>query len=540
MQSSVHADPNLASYTHPTYRELHPYWDFCRDMYRGRSAWVQLDPIGVSYTINPLKAKLYLIPTRDEDGADYNDRLKRSFFKRKFGIAIDAFAGLLSNFTLSGELPQSLSDNINNVDRQGNDLKTFLLNCDINALIDGYCLIYTDFPKQPIDELGYPAIVNAAQEREYNMRPYFVCIEARNVVNWRLSKDGSCLSMVTLREIGWEDEGDYGVKEVEYHRVIYPGYYELFRKHEEGLEPIETGATSLDFIPIVYYSCSTNRGRFQNTPPPLLDLAELNLQLYRKESEKDELMHKCNIPLLQVKEIIVQNPGMPAQRQPKPDKIYVGANTCLWNVEAKYVEPTGSALGLTIEDIKNLEDAMAMRTLEFLTMNDKAQKTATEIVHSAAPLSANLSTMIHAKESNVQQIFEHWEAYLPPSTEMEPEEVEAGISIDEGIIQTAIAPAQIAILLNMRTSTPPQITGRTFLKTLKDGKLFPPDFDIDEELEELAEELSGEASGDLSELPGDLSEVPEDLAAEPSGDLELESTRVDNLNSTAELEMEPA
>jgi hypothetical protein len=487
----IHADPNLPSYTHPLYRQLRPYWDFCQDMYQGRSKWLSLNPLGINYIADPIRAKLYLPNTRDEDGEDYIDRLKRSYFERKYGTAIEAFAGLLSNFTLAGDLPPGLPEYIDNVDRQGNDLKTFLLNADINALIDGYCFIYTDFPKQPIDELGNPIITNAAIERDYKLRPYFICIPAKNVINWSLSPDKSQLLRVTISETQWEPDGIYGVKKCEYHRVIYPGRYELYEKSDTTLILIEAGTTTLDFIPLVFYACSITQGKFQGTMPPLLDLAELNLKHYQKQSEKDELMHKCNIPLLQVKEMIVQNPGMPAARQPKPDKIQVGANTCLWNVDASYIEPSGSALGLTIEDIKNLETTMATRTLEFLTTSNRTQKTATEVIHSAAPLSANLATMIHAKESNVQQMFKHWQTYTPKLKQVT--RTRPSISIDEGIIQSAINPTQVSVLLAMRTSTPPQITSTTFLRLLKDGKLLPPDLDIDAELTALTQELATNA-----------------------------------------------
>lgn len=463
-------DKNLPSYEIPAYRKQKPKWDFVQDMFEGRSAWFSFSAIHASGRItDPIKAMKYLPLEAEEPEAEYAKRLSRSYFVRKFRDSIESFSGFLSSFVLSEDTHLSIKEYIDDVDLQGNSLEVFLRAADIKALKDEHCFILTEFPKRP------ESISNALEEREYNLRPYFVLIDARDILNWKLAPDNRTLLQVTIRENIHEEVGIYGVEAKTRYRVLTPGRYQVFEIDDGALILSEEGFTSLDYIPLEPYSLTNTDGSPWVGEPPLYDLAELNLKHYQKTSEKDEAMHKCNMAVLQVQEL---SPNPRGENEPEP-MVRIGPNTCLWNVDARFIEPSGSAIGATQSDIDRLEMEMDKRTLSFLSGNE-VQRTATEVSMFGAPVQANLSSMARAKQSNTQRLFKNWASYIKPTKNG------GTVVVDQKILQAAMDAATMGTLLQMRGAG--EISRKTFLTLLKLGKALPKDFDIDNEITFLLEE----------------------------------------------------
>lgn len=463
-------DKNLPSYETPVYRAQKPKWDFVADMFEGRSSWFSYSSTHANGRISdPIKAFKYLPLEAEEPDGEYAKRLSRSYFVRKFREAIEHFSGFLSSFVVTEDAHPSIIEYIDDVDLQGNSLEVFLRAADIKALRDEHCFILVDFPRRPVE------ISNALEEREYRLRPYLVLIDVRDVLNWELAPDNRTLLQVTIREKIQEKVGRYGVEVKTRYRVLTRGRFELYEIEDGALVLVDEGLTSLDFIPLELYSLTNNDGNPWLGEPPLYDLAELNLKHYQKCSEKDEAMHKCNMAVLQVTEI---SPNPRGENEPEP-MVRIGPNTCLWNVDARFVEPSGSAIAATQADIQHLEMEMDRRTLSFLS-GSEIQRTATEVSAFSAPVQANLASMARAKQSNVQRLFRNWAAYLNPI------KASGSIIVDQKILQAAIDSAMLGVLLQMRGAS--EISRKTFLTLLKHGKALPANFDIEKEIEFLADE----------------------------------------------------
>jgi hypothetical protein len=494
-------DPTLPSYRCPMYKAMSDDWGFVEDMYKGRRAWLNDSNNAVTSTID-YKSRLYLPQEPDEKDANYLNRIRRSSFHRKFGNAIDAFAGILSRFAITSDnMPENEKECFEeDVDRRGNSLARFLVQADIKALRDGTCYILVDFPPRPIKPDG--SELTYAEEQQLNLRPSLVLYDARQLVNWQVGSDGGqSIELVTLREVSYERVGRYGIGLVERYRVLYPGGGELYKvvKVSDTVEELileQTWVSTAPVVTLIPYSIAIGASSvFGEDKPPFLDLAELNLRHYQKMSEKDEVMHKCNIPLLEINRkggtltgATGKNvkPGDPPKDQPS---ISIGPSTVLWNVDARYVEPTGAALALTMQDIADLEAAMTQKTLDFLTLGDVA-KTATEVVHTAAPLSASLSGMVVAKESLATRIFEYWQIYSG-------QDYEAGIVIDEGAMRAAINSSTVDRLMAIRAAG--DLSRRSFLELIQEARILPSSLDVEEELMEIANEFGAPAP--LPELP---------------------------------------
>jgi hypothetical protein len=483
----VTSDPSLASYHDPRYVEHQEDLRFIHDMYVGREAW--LSPHG--YLTRGDRYKHYLPQELKEDSKVYHSRLLRSQFERRFGNAIDAFTGLLSRFMITGDLPPSVLTMINtNCDRMGGSIRRLLVDADRKALRDGICYILVDYPHVPPEELEF---MTYAQQLEGTLRPYLTLYDRRQVVNLILSTVSGDVEIFVVKEAVSTRSSRFGYSETIQYKVLYPGGGETYlcKEAENGdavLVPDKTWQTSENLLPLVPYTISIAGGDTFAPRLPFLDLAMLNLKHYQIVSEKDEIRRRCNFPILNVnrKDSPLPTSVTTARKDPKtkeviPPEIVVGSNTVILNAEVNWVEPTGSALQITIDDIRNLEDAMSQKTLDFLTLGDVA-RTATEIVHTAAPLSASLAGMIIAKESATHKILHYWQTFI------EGDDYEADIVVDEGSIRSTINAANIDRLTAMRAAG--DLSRETYLELTKEARVLPPSFDISGELIRLNTEYS--------------------------------------------------
>ncbi|AUB36141.1 62kDa structural protein [Nostoc flagelliforme CCNUN1] len=473
------SNPNSPAYQCDSYRRSRGKLQFVADMFTGRSAWYAVGSF-FGETVDPIKANLYLPQESEEPDEEYNKRLSRSYFVRRFRNAIESFAGFLSSFTLVEGTDPSIVDAQQNIDLKGNSLEVFFRAADQKALRDERCFILVEFPKPPKDKEGNPLIKSALDERKFGLRPYLVLIDVRDVVNWKLAPDNRTIMQVTIRETVTEDIGLFGSKQTVRYRVLFPGGYTIYTEQDGAYVVTDGGFTSLDRVPLVSYSLTNgdieNRGGADpfSGEPPLYDLAELNLKHYQKTSEKDEAMHKCNMAVLQVEELNAESSS-----SGETPTVRIGPNTCLWNVRASFVEPSGAAIAATQADIERLEMNMDSRTLSFLS-GSEVQRTATEVSTFSGPVQANLGSMARAKQSKVQSCFELWSQYSNAKVS------KSGIYVDEKILQSAIDSGVIGVLLQMRQAK--EVTRATFLSLLKKGKAFPKDFDVEAEVKALEKE----------------------------------------------------
>lgn len=495
---ALHEDPDLPSFQCDDYLRQLPLWNFVEDMYEGRSAWYPVGTTTFFFTsrnnIDTIKAARYLPQEHAEPEDEYIKRLARSYFDRKFADAINSSAGFLARFTIDG-VEENIQQYLQNIDLNGNSLEVFLTACDIKALRDDHCFILVEYPKRP-------KILDAFTESKYNLRPYFVLIDARNVINWNTTYSGNQLTInqVTIKETATVKTGRFGSQERERFRVLTPGHYEIYEISEENRQGradlflIEEGDTTLDFVPLIPYNLTPRDSNPFCGKPPLFDIAELNLKLYQKQSEKDEAMHKANMAVLSVQEL--GTPGKTRRESSEPPIIRIGPNTCFFNLNASFVEPSGAALGQTQADIEKLELTIEKKTLAFQS-GYAAPPTATEIARDSATAQASLGAMARAKESVVQRCFEIWALYA--KIPINPERI---ITVNKRLVEHGMETAKADLLLRIRTAG--EITRRSFLEALRMGEILDKDFDVNDEVEQLEAEMDSQMASQLEAVTQQL------------------------------------
>lgn len=447
-------DPNLPSFLHPNL------------------AAVQDDLQTVLDIWNDLKGckQSYLPKESQEPDIAYRNRLKRSQFDNRFNPALRGHAGLLSEFALTPDTPQSLIDNEKNIDQQGSDLASLMTTADEMVLRDGGCGVLVEFPPETVD--GPPQ--SAIEWLESGRRPYLVLVDRRDILNWDISyvQGMPIINRVVIREVRMVKVGLFGCQSQIFYRVLSPGRFEVYQLLNSGgkwtAQIVEEGTTSLDRVPLVWYSVSSTGQLFEGALP-FMNLARLNIEHLQKRSGLTEVMHKCNMPV-PVRKGFVKSVQDALKQLPR---LIIGPNSIVdipENGSFSFAEPAGTAIAATQADIAKLETAMDRVSLSFL--GSEGGKTATEVLLDSAQTQATLKAMARRKESCSQQIFALWGNYTG-------EPGAGSIDVNEAILQVPPTAQDVQVILDAMGI---QISRALGLRMLLERRWLPADTDIDAEL----------------------------------------------------------
>jgi hypothetical protein len=172
----------------------------------------------------------------------------------------------------------------------GHGLDVFLQDIARKCLRYGHVGVLVDFPR------GDEGDETPATDFR---RPYWVPYSPRNILGWKTDVIDGELKLTELRlyEELVVPYGAYGEEQVAQVRVLTPGAFELYRfqpSKSRDWELINEGQTNLDAIPFgIAYSQQTG---ILESSPPLEEIAWLNLQAYRCESDQSNILHVAAVP----------------------------------------------------------------------------------------------------------------------------------------------------------------------------------------------------------------------------------------------------
>jgi hypothetical protein len=425
--------------------------------------------------------KKHIIQESTEPDLDYKNRVAQTEFDNLFTPTITGYSGLLSNFKLSEDVAASITQNIDNVDGQGSNLKVFLTDGDNAVLRDGCCAYLIDHPDTSGLDLSSTLKVSQAQ-----LRPYISLIDRRNILNHSIvTVNGEAIiEMIIIRTTRLVKKGRYGVEP----KTIY----KVFERGVDGsncsvtsysIETVEGEKTLTQVggvaffknrqdIPIILYS--TNDREPLKALPPFLNSARLNVKLLRKTAQLDEVMRRINLPVAVVSD---DNTGQvnPTTGHMEFKEISIGCNTVVHTSSVGkfyFSEPTGAAIKSTQDDIAALLKAIDRVSLAFLSGGKEGAMTATEALLNTAQVTTTIAGIARRKESCVQSLFKLWCSFVPGET------VVGTIAIDDSVIKPAITDQGAQVILDaIGVSISPELG----LQILKDRRW--ADFDVEAELQ---------------------------------------------------------
>jgi hypothetical protein len=334
----------------------------------------------------------YLKQAAGETDANFDRRAALAVFDGQYPDAINAHSSLLSEFEVLEDTPEDILTLLEDVDGQGTDLESFSQNADISCLNYGATIIFIN-----------PAEGNLIPPRLRLVELCDVRCPRIEMIEGKIK-----ITRLGVKAAVEESDGEFATKVVDKWFVYERGFCQVWIKNEKGQFVKEgeviamRGANGqlLTSVPAVWYPAMASIKYFEPPIPIFLTLAQLNIKLLNKTSELDNVETKCNSPTWYKKH--EQVPEYPAPLE-------VGANACIHlriEEEAGLIEPEGTAIAVTHERIKHLEEKIEKISQAFLT-GGETEKTATQAAIESAQSKATLQGVAHQKESAFQQVF-HW------------------------------------------------------------------------------------------------------------------------------------
>ena len=350
-----------------------------------RADWAVVAPLmgGTKAMRAAGKALLPQYPGEDDDV--YRRRLAQS-------TLLPAYSETASNMTdrvfaeplqIGDDVPEDIADWSLDIDRAGNNLNSWAVEWFRNGLSHGLCHALVEYPRAE-------GVRTRADEIAAGLRPYAVLIKPEQVLGWR--SEGGRLTQMRYLETVTEDDGEFGVVDIDQVRVLEPGTWKNYRKDDKGKWFVhDEGATSLTEIPWVTFY--TGRTGFMTARPPLIELAYLNVKHWQSQSDQDNILHVIRVPIL-VR--IGMEQRYDSNGQPTAAEFKVGAGTLTdlpKEGDMKFVEHTGKAVEAGRTALQDLLDEMRMAGAKLLQRDKQQTKTATQAEEEAAQELSPLARM---------------------------------------------------------------------------------------------------------------------------------------------------
>jgi hypothetical protein len=292
------------------------------------------------------KGKLYLPQYPAELDSTYTARLATATLFNLYAKTENVMTGLVFQKEIGTDgVATQILPLLENIDNKGNHLNIFARQA-FEKSFDGAAIILVDAPPIIADNLETETLLG--------LRPYMVLYCQADVINWQYRINAISnrleLMMIVFRELTEEPSGRFTVSTVVRYRHYFLNEsnqvtWEIWREIRNERAEIDyvleaTGIIEkLTALPVAIVGALDHE-------PPLLDLANLNLKHYQKESNFDNLEWQAAVPLFYTKG-------------------YEGEENLVVSADVHYKIPVEGAIGWAQIDSSGFE---SMReSLKFLT-----------------------------------------------------------------------------------------------------------------------------------------------------------------------------
>lgn len=439
----------------------------------------------------------------EEDDDDFEFRLKYTKLTNVFrdvteGLATKPFQNevRLIKGDDKTEIPDFFVNFVEDVDGAGNNLTSFSSLSFFNSIGYGMDWIFVDFPSVNKE---IPMSKKEASER--NFRPYWTHILAKNVLEVRTMKIGSkeVVSYFRYKEPSYMDQPVY-IREY-FINSENKVFWRLWLENKEVPEDdenrfviVESGEMDIDVVPAVPLVLGRRDGNSWRIYPPMQDVVDLQLTLYKNESELEYIKVLAGYPML------ATNGMKPAKTEEgQKSKIKIGPNTILFGLPAgdgtggswKYVEPSANSMEFLLKNIEKTKQDLRELGRQPLTALSTQLTTVTTSI-AAGKAKSTVTTWVYLLKDALENALKLTAKWM--NINYEPQ-----VYIFDGFDDVTGSEANLDILLKTREAG--DLSREAYLEELKRYKVLSPEFNIQNDSEKLLSEIvdSGEDVDDFNQ-----------------------------------------
>lgn len=453
------ADPSTPSLAH---EKLAPLWAMIKTILAGAKAVRQAG-----------EAFLPKFPAENKD--EYARRKESAPWRPEFEDAVRAISArpFTKEVKLVGDASTEMKALAEDIDGRGNNLNVFAKVVFEGGVSLGANGILVDFPTMKPN-------ATMAEERAANARPYWVSVCADEIISLQTTKVGAkeIVSHLRIKECEIVRNG-FEEKVVEKIRIFEPGKWEVWHQTDVNgtkVWAIESqGVLTLDEVPFVYYTTAKREGS-QYVRPPLLDLADMQVELYRKLSRNEQIYTMAGSPMLTANGMA--KPGGDAVVELGPGRVLYAPGGENIQTSWEYIQPDAANLKELREDGEStIED---MRRLGMQPMLPKTgDVTATASGVEAAKAHTAVGTWGNGLKDALEQAFVFTAKWMKSS-----EKVSVSVHTDFGVTLKGVE--EIRELREARKAG--DISQETYWEELSRRGVLGPSFDPEEEVRRLLAE----------------------------------------------------
>ena len=266
-------------------------------------------------------------------------------------------------------------------------------------------------------------------------------------------------------------DGEFATKVIEQVLVLEPGKWTRYRQDKEKVWVIYAdGVTTLDVVPFVpIYGL---RKDFMIGEPPMLELAQANVEHWQSKSDQQTILHVARVPILFAKDIGSTTP------------ISVGAGALISasskDADIKYVEHSGKAIEAGRKSLLDLEDRMRQIGAELLVIKP-GHATQVQVMAENEQQMCDLQRIVRGMEDGLDQALDLMGQWIG--------EKKAGhVTIYSDFGAATLAEASAQLLFEMKADG--SLSHPTLLMELKRRGIISPDVNIDAEVKAALAELA--------------------------------------------------
>ena len=441
---------------HPQYEYNFDKWNKCRVCIAGEEAVKAVQ-------------ELYLPKLSGQTTTEYKAYRDRAQFFNGTARVKEAFVGMMFKKDPAIEATTSVRDELETVGKERESINIILRECVDEVVSTGRVI----------------AMVDADKNSGNN--PYIGIYKAEDLINWKTETDKEGREHFTLavfmEEYSKEDVDEFNTKKYPQIRVLdlFEGYYRvrIYRRSEDrkvaGKEEWiiedeiipQIRGKKLDFLPIVVMG--TNDISATVEKPPLLDVANVNLSLYRTSADLEHGRHFTALPTGYIA----------GGKLPRGQNLYLGGSKFLMidneQAELGYLEFSGAGLKSLSEAVKEKKDDMAVLGARILI----EEKTGVEAAETAkirkSGESSVLSTIADTVSKGVTKAAQWWREWKGGAS------TDITVKINRDFLDfIADIPTLQMLLLGVQSN---QISWQTFYYNLQRAELVPEGRTMEEEIE---------------------------------------------------------
>ncbi len=478
-----------------------------------KADWEQIRDIRAGARVIKSMGQAYLPKYEKESQSSYDRRLAYTPWRPLF---VDALRNICSKpFTkkvaVNGDAPDNIQGKVvddktkrreggfvDDVDGQGNHLHVFARDTFINGVANGLGAILVDFPSMA------PGLT-LADEKAAGARPYWVQIPIIDiialyfrVVSGRLVIEHMRIRESVVERAGFDEVKIDRVRVFELDEVGKPQWQLWEASTADGKTTwamVGGGPITLPEIPVALFFTGERSGNYR-VKPPMIDLAVMQLEIYRSLSRKDEIFTYAGSPMLKAKGMTppaatpvydlngVRTGEVPASQIEVGPKVVLFAPPVMDGVQSDwdFVQPAAANMTVICEDIEYTTKEFNTLALQ-PSMPDSGSLTATAASIDAAKSHSAIEAWANGLTDTLNQAFKFTMQWMN-STDTVTVNVHTDFGVDVSGTEEAkvIADAQKRGVLSPKTER----------EEMSRRGILGPNFDEDEEEQRLAEHEEGQ------------------------------------------------